>query len=142
MTTWGDARVFVDTNILYYAIDADAGEKHDRATDVIKTLWRTRSGCLSPQVLSEWAVNLHKKLEADWPRIKSMVEPYLTWRVVPIEPVDPLEAIRIAGENRLSFWDGLIVRAASRARAKFLLTEDMNPGQVIEGVQVKNPFLP
>ena len=42
---------------------------------------------------------------------------------------------------RLSFWDALIVEAALAGGAERLLTEDMEHGQVIEGLQIENPFL-
>ncbi len=140
MTAWDEARVFVDTNILFYAIDADAGGKHDRAKEVIERIWLARTGCLSTQVLSEWIVNLRKKLDLEWRRVKSIVQPYLTWQVVAIDPQDPLEAIRIAHKHGISYWDGLIVQAARQAHAGFLLTEDLNSGQKIEGVEVVNPL--
>jgi predicted nucleic acid-binding protein len=141
MAARDEPRVFVDTNILLYAIDADAGRKHTRARKTIEGIWAARTGCLSAQVLSEWSVNLRKKLGADWRGVKRIVEPYLSWRVIPIEARDPLAAVRIADDHGLSYWDGLIVRAAQKARARFLLTEDLNPGQVIGGVEVDNPLL-
>jgi predicted nucleic acid-binding protein len=36
--------------------------------------------------------------------------------------------------------DALIVRAAAEAGCTLLLSEDLNDGQVIDGVQVENPF--
>ncbi len=142
MTAWDDTRVFVDTNILFYAIDADAGKKHDRAKEVIEKIWLARTGCISTQVLSEWVVNLRKKLELEWRLVKSIIQPYLTWQVVATEPIDPLEAIRIADKNSISYWDALIVQAARKAHAGFLLTEDLNSGQKIEGVEILNPIDP
>ena len=40
----------------------------------------------------------------------------------------------------LSFWDSLIVAAAASAHCTQLLTEDLQPGQTIRGVTVRNPF--
>ncbi len=140
VTVWNEARVFVDTNILIYAIDADAGKKHERAREVVEQIWLARTGCLSTQVLSEWIVNLRKKLALDWRRVRKIVEPYLTWHVVTISPRDPLEAARIANRYGISYWDGLIVQAARQCGVRFLLTEDLNSGQVLEGVSVVNPL--
>ncbi len=42
--------------------------------------------------------------------------------------------------NRISLWDALIVQAARRGECDRLLTEDLNDGQVIDGVTVENPF--
>jgi predicted nucleic acid-binding protein len=41
---------FVDTNVLIYAHDADAGRKHEIARELLRTLWTARSGILSTQV--------------------------------------------------------------------------------------------
>ncbi len=41
----------------------------------------------------------------------------------------------------LSFRDAMIVATASQGGATVLLSEDLNPSQVIEGICVKNPFL-
>ena len=54
-------RFFVDTNILMYAHDSSAGEKHQRARALLEELWRDRSGVVSTQVLQELAVNLRRK---------------------------------------------------------------------------------
>jgi predicted nucleic acid-binding protein len=49
-------------------------------------------------------------------------------------------AVVLAGEARISFWDALIVVAASRSGAAVLYTEDLNDGQEILGVRISNPF--
>ena len=56
------ARVFVDTHVLIYGYDVDAGEKHARAKSILKELWASRSGALSLQVLQEFYVNVTRKL--------------------------------------------------------------------------------
>ena len=57
-------RYFVDTNILMYAHDNAAGEKHERAKTLVEELWRERKGVVSTQVLQELAVNLRRKAAA------------------------------------------------------------------------------
>jgi predicted nucleic acid-binding protein len=51
-----------------------------------------------------------------------------------------IRASEIEELNQISFWDALVVVSASRAGARTLLTEDLNHGQVIEGVRIENPF--
>jgi predicted nucleic acid-binding protein len=51
-------KVFVDTNILVYAHDLDAGNKHDQAAEIVSQLWESRNGVLSTQVLQEFYVTL------------------------------------------------------------------------------------
>lgn len=50
------------------------------------------------------------------------------------------EAFRIEYEVGISVSDALIVAAAARSGATRVLPEDLNPGQVVSGVTVVNPF--
>jgi predicted nucleic acid-binding protein len=77
-------RYFVDTNILIYAHNADAGAKHERARALVGELWRTRSGVLSTQILQELAVNLRRKMGQPLGAIatRNIITDYLSWHVV------------------------------------------------------------
>ena len=141
MAVWNESRVFVDTNILFYATDTDAGAKHDRAKKVVAEIWEARTGVISSQILSEWTVNLRSKLDLDWRRVRRFVEPYLFWEVVAIEAVDPLKALEIADRHQLSYWDSMVVYSAHKARTVALLTEDLNPGQKLGSVKIINPLV-
>ena len=44
-------------------------------------------------------------------------------------------------QYQLSYWDALIVGAAKASSCGFLLTEDLQEGQHLEGIEVVNPFL-
>jgi predicted nucleic acid-binding protein len=57
-------KTFVDTNVLIYAHDVDAGRKHAITKDLLRSLWTNRSGCLSTQVLQEFYVNATRKIVA------------------------------------------------------------------------------
>lgn len=59
-----------------------------------------------------------------------------------IECEDVLLASEMEEEHRIGFWDALIIAAARKAGAATILSEDLNPGQTLHGVLVKNPFLP
>ena len=62
-------------------------------------------------------------------------------RVVEITLNMVFESIQTQGNNRISFWDALIVAAASLSQCSLLYTEDLNSGQIIQGVRIINPFL-
>ena len=47
----------------------------------------------------------------------------------------------LSDEATLSFWDALLVSAATWSGAGILFTEDMNDGQVVRGIRVSNPML-
>jgi len=51
-----------------------------------------------------------------------------------------IESIKLHRLYKLSFWDALIVHAARRAGCDRLITEDLQAGQRIEGVEIVDPF--
>lgn len=136
-------RVFVDTNVLVYAEDLDAGRRHDVAKRWVKRLWQDAVGAVSIQVLQELFVTVTRKLPRPYPVevARPIIGQYLHWHVIENDGALLLQAIDLQAANQLSFWDALIVQAAIRAQATLLLTEDLNHGQVIGGVEIHNPFL-
>ena len=134
--------VFIDTNVLIYAHDAEAGERHRRAAEIVTGLWTTRTGLLSVQVLQEFYVNVTRKIPVPLSIVaaRELVRNYTSWRTEWIAPDDVARASEIEEQNRISFWDALIVTAAVKGSASRILSEDLNPGQVIAGIPVENPF--
>jgi predicted nucleic acid-binding protein len=135
------AKSFVDTDVLLYAHDRDAGRKHEIAKDVLEKCWEERSGTLSAQVLHEFYVNVTRKIKIPLAQAvaRSVVQTYGVWCVA-AAGADIDAAFRIEDEARISFWDALIVAAAARSGATRLLSEDLNAGQTIAGVRIENPF--
>lgn len=133
---------FVDTNVLVYAYDRDAGTRHETARSLVADLWRTRDGVLSTQVLQELYVTLTRKVGRPLRRraARDVVRTYLAWPVHAVQPVDVLAASDLEQRHRLSFWDALIVVAAGRAGATRIVSADFQPGRRLAGVAVENPF--
>lgn len=52
-----------------------------------------------------------------------------------------LAAIDLHRLHSLSFWDALIIRSATASGCTVLLSEDMQHGRRIDGLQICNPFL-
>ena len=133
---------FVDTNILLYAYDPAAGERHEAASALIDRLWRERRGAISVQVLQEFYVNAIRRAgKTTTPEVAvDILKSLVRWRVHSPLPDDVIAAATLSSRHQLSFWDAMIVRSAAELRCDTLWTEDLSDGQVLEGVQLTNPF--
>lgn len=137
------AVVFVDTNILIYAHDQDAGVKRERAMAKLRELWDSGAGRLSVQVLQEFYVNATQKLTTPVARstAREIIKTYGVWIRQPTTVETVTRATELAELARISFWDALIVAAAEAVDAEELLSEDLNDGQAIAGIKVVNPLV-
>ena len=132
---------FIDTNVLIYAHDADAGEKRAIARDLLRELWSERTGVLSMQVLQEFYVNVTRKIASPLSRdlARRIVGAYEPW-CVETTLKEMTTAFQIEEESRIGFWDALIVASAARSGALRIFSEDLNAGQKIYGISIENPF--
>lgn len=131
---------FLDTNILLYAYDADAGEKRMTALKLVEQGWRQPGTvAISVQVLQEFYVNLARR-RLPKSEIQTLVEDLCQWPVV--DNALSLFGRGMAHCNRwqLSLWDAMIVAAAEASGAHRLITEDLNHGQIYGKVSAVNPF--
>ena len=137
------ARTFVDSNILIYAHDADAGSQAAQGRRPIGGARVGRqSGLLSTQVLQEFFVNVTQKIKVPLSRgtAREVIRDYAPWAQCPITPATVARASEISEVWKISFWDGMILAAAEESRADHLLTEDLNHGSRIAGVLIVDPF--
>lgn len=134
-------RRFLDTNVLVYADDLDAGDKRERAQALLGEVLAAGDGVLSTQVLQEFFSISTRKLGVDPTMARRKVELLAEMDLVRIDLDLILAAIDLSRLHSFSFWDALIVRAASTAGCGVLLTEDLQHGQVVDGVRIENPFL-
>jgi len=135
-------KVFLDTNIIIYAYDSSAGKKHEVAREILTGLWDSGLGVISTQVLQEFFINVTKKIPKpiDIDLAKGIIEDFLKWDVVVNDGESLLDAIDILVEYNYSFWDSMIIQAAVKGGAELLLTEDLEDGKVVKGVEIKNPY--
>jgi predicted nucleic acid-binding protein len=133
---------FVDTNILVYAHDLSAGEKHLRARDLICELWQSGDGCLSIQVLQEFYVTVTRKiaLPLDRDTAARIVADLSVWQVHCPGTQDVLDAIQLQDRYQLSFWDAMMVSSAIQLGCRRIWSEDLNAGQAYDSAVVTNPF--
>ena len=135
-------KTFVDTNILVYAYDRGAGDKHAQARRTIGRLWAEGSGALSTQVLQEFYINVRRKAQRpiSISSARSLVADYMAWDPVVNDGTSILEAIDAERRYKISFWDALIIVAAQKSEADVILSEDFSHGQKYGSVRVLNPF--
>jgi predicted nucleic acid-binding protein len=133
---------FVDTNVLVYAEDRDAGRKHEQARAVVVELWNDRSGVVSVQVLQELFVTLTRKVKRTLSPVKALdiVREYLSWQVVDNTGGLLLDAIALQQKSSISFWDALVVQAGVASGCERLYSEDLNAGQRFGEMVIVNPF--
>jgi predicted nucleic acid-binding protein len=135
-------KIFLDTNVIVYAYDKSAGEKHIKAKKILIDLWESGFGVISIQVLKEFYVTVTQKI----PNVlktevaEEIISDFLSWEVVVNDGYNILEAISIQRRYRFSFWDSLIIAAAQESGCSLLYTEDLSSGQKIKDLQIKNPF--
>lgn len=131
-----DERYFLDTNVVLYAVDAD-----DRKADIADAL--VCSGCvLSSQIFNESVVVMRRKWKAPWDRVRSFLE-YLESNAIQVEAITletHLRALDLAEATGIRIYDALLVAAAEQAKCSTLYTEDLNHGQRIGAVSIRNPF--
>jgi predicted nucleic acid-binding protein len=133
-------RVFVDTNVLTYLFDYSEPKKQAQAERRLRA--ETREIFLSTQVLQELYVSLTKgrKPIATPELAERAVREASRYSVIHVDTALVFAGIEASRRHRISFWDALIVRAAVQGDCEALLSEDLNAGQVIDGVRVENPF--
>jgi predicted nucleic acid-binding protein len=133
-------RVFIDTNIFVYAQDAGTPKKQRKSREVIARLAESGDGVISTQVLQEFFAAATRKLAVEPLVAKGVLKTFTVFEIVQVSTALIQEAIDCSILNQLSFWDSLIFSAAASAGCSEVLSEDLNPGQTILGVKVRNPL--
>ena len=138
---FADSLVFVDSNVFLYAVDDADPAKQQAARKWRAELWKGRRGRISFQVLGEFYVNALRKRPAARDEARAEVRDLLAWNPVIADAALLEQGWKIQDRYQLSYWDALIVAAAKASSCRYLLTEDLQTGQKLEGVEVVNPFL-
>lgn len=135
-------RPFLDTNILLYAVGIHPDEK--RKQRIAEDLIARMDWSCSVQVLQEFFVNATRG-GAGRALTDAAIFDYVD--LLCRRPVQDMtlalfiDAVDIRRRHKLSYWDSAIIAAARARGCDVLYSEDLNHGQVIEGMRVENPFL-
>jgi predicted nucleic acid-binding protein len=131
---------FLDTNILIYQMDNREIVKQKRCRELVRALVQRHEAVISTQILQEFYVACTAKLKVKPILVKGMIHGFQNMEVVAVGSDLINEAIDTSIQYRISFWDSLVVVSAESAKCQYLITEDLNDGQVIRNVKIQNPM--
>ena len=134
------ASVFVDTNVFLYKLDAASPEKQARAERWIGSLWQSRSGRTSWQVIQEFYANATGKFHVSKDDARTVARAILEWGPFVPDAECLSRAWRWTDAAQLSFWHAMIVAAAERSDCHYLLSEEFQTGRQFGIIRVVNPF--
>ena len=136
-----DKRVSLDTNILLYAVDKDAGYKQITAIRLIEKCALRYDCMLTLQSLSEFyfaatrkGISMHSDAKAqikDW----QLLFPTILPSTHTVE-----YALKAVAKHKLSFWDAMLWSVVCENNVTKLFSEDFRSGQNLKGVTFVNPF--
>ena len=135
---------FIDTNIFVYSFDDSQPQKRDIALALIANALQTESGIISWQVVQEFLNVATRKFKT--PLSGEDAKLYLQKVLNPLCMIFPGSelygnALEIMGQTGYSFYDSLILAGAKSGGCTILYSEDLQNGQLIDGVRIVNPFL-
>jgi len=127
---------FFDTNILMYAFAA--GEPRSAQSEALISA----GGVIGVQVLNEFTNVARRKLAWDWPQIEAAlgVIDELLGPAKPLTVDIHRQAVVLARDHSLPFYDALIIAAAVDAKCETLFSEDLQHGRRFGTLTVRNPF--
>lgn len=135
-----DRRLTLDTNILVYSVDSQAGLRREIARQVVDLA----VGCdcrLTLQAISEFHAAVTRK--GLMPRADAAAQAADWLEIFPslaASATAARTALAAASSGRASYWDALLLATAAEGGCRAVLTEDMADGALVEGVLVMNPF--
>ncbi len=137
------ARLFIDTNILIYALDPAEAEKRQVSADLLRATIRMRTLTLSPQSLNEcYRVLTQRRKLMPIDQARAYIRTLAPWAIAPLDAKTTEQAFAIQDETGASWWDSLILTSAVQAQCRLFVSEDLQDGRVVSGMRIANPFNP
>lgn len=135
------AEFFLDTNVLLYAVSTDPTEAAKSA--VARQLLQENVWAWSAQIAAEF-IRAGTSRKKPNPLTREEARAWVkTWMNFPMAVVDGslvLEASTLSERYQISHFDAQVLVAAKRLGCSTVYSEDLNDGQLYDGVQVVNPF--
>jgi predicted nucleic acid-binding protein len=131
------ADVFFDTTILVYSL------KSSDARSLKAEALLAEGGTISVQVLNELVAVARRELRMGWEEIEAALSYMreLCGEPVPTTAEVHSAAVQIAKRYGYHIYDSLMIAAAQDCGCTILYSEDMQHGQRIGSVTIRNPFL-
>jgi predicted nucleic acid-binding protein len=128
-------KAFFDTNLIIYAFAEDA--RADAAEALLAA-----GGVISVQVLNEFVAVASRKLGMPWDDVLAALDAILVLcpSPAPLTIQTHQLALGIAGKHKYHIYDALVIASALEASCTTLYSEDLQDGQVIGGLTIRNPF--
>jgi predicted nucleic acid-binding protein len=136
-----DKRVTLDTNILIYAIDSDAGEKQSSAITLIERCALNYDCVLTLQSLSEFYAASTRKGKVTHSQAEAQVKDWQLLFPTILPSTRTVEyALKAVKQHTLSFWDALLWSVAYENGVTEIFSEDFQAGRELKGLRFTNPF--
>ena len=135
-------RFFLDTNVLVYTFDHREPAKLARARELVAEALRGQ-GMISTQIVQEFLNVARRKFEQ--PLSSEECRSYLDGVLEPLCEVFPTidlyhRGLELMDRWKYGFFDSMVLAAALAGGCRTLMSEDLQHGQVIEGLTIVNPF--
>lgn len=133
-------RFSLDTNILVYAVDRDAGDRHEQSKDLVGQAAK-RDCVLTVQALAEFYHATTRKRLLEPSRAKIFIQDWLNvFSIAAADDTTLVNAMEAVEEHQLSFWDAMIWAVARQANCSIIISEDMQSVQHLGGIEFLDPF--
>jgi len=135
-----NGKVFFDTNVLLYLYSSDELEKQAASLAAVRAC---ACPTVSTQTLNELASTLFRKMRVQWDVVDAVLaEIEQSFQVETVTVPVIRKACALAARYRYSYYDSAVLASALCCGCAFLLSEDMQHGQIIEDqLRIVNPFI-
>jgi predicted nucleic acid-binding protein len=135
-------RVFVDTNILIYALDPADPQKRQASADLLRTTIANRSLTLSPQSLNEtYRVLVQRRRLMPVASARNYLRVLMPWAIAPLDAKTVERAFAVEDETGYNWWDCLMLASALQADCRLFVSEDLQDGRDVAGMRIMSPFV-
>jgi predicted nucleic acid-binding protein len=137
-------RYFLDTNVLVYLLDDKEPIKFARSQKLVREALKTRNGVISYQVVQDFVSVAIRKFST--PLTPVDLRQFYSSTLRPLVAIDSSPALfstalDIVERYKLSWYDLLIVAAASKPKCSILYSEILQAGLTIGSMRIVSPFV-